>query len=182
MNISVAIFSGSLRKESYTTKLAKAFQALVPEGVTTQLVDISQLPFLNQDLEADLPQTVKDLHATIHAADAIILATPEYNRSYSAVLKNALDWGSRPAGQNAWNAKPVGVVGCTPYKLGAFGAQYHLRQVLTYLNMYTLQQPEFFLGGAAEKFDEQGLLTDAETREHIEKFWTALLNWTAKVS
>src|ERR1700712_5235559 len=172
MAIKVATFSGSLRKDSFTTKLVKAFVQLAPNEVDVNIIDISQLPLINQDLETNLPQPVKQLHSSIEQADAILLATPEYNRSYSPVLKNALDWGSRPEGQNKWKNKPTAVVGCTPYALGAFGAQNHLRQVLVYLDMYALQQPEFYLGQVAEKFDKNGDLTDQQTREKITSFWT----------
>jgi len=181
MSITVAAFSGSLRKESYTTKLVKAFQTLAPEGVNVKIINISQLPLLNQDLEENLPQVLKDLHNSIADADAILLATPEYNRSYSPVLKNALDWGSRPQGQNKWDKKPVAVVGCTPYNLGAFGAVHHLRQVLVYLNMYSLQQPEFYLANAAEKFNEKGELTDDETRKIILGLWSDFVDWIKKL-
>ncbi len=181
MSVIIAAFSGSLRKESYTTKLVKAFRQSAPENVTVEIIDISRLPLINEDLEKDLPQSVKELHGSIERADAILLATPEYNRSYSPVLKNALDWGSRPEGQNKWDAKPVAVAGCTPYALGAFGAQNHLRQVVMYLNMYPLQQPEFYLGKVAEKFNEQGELTDAPTREKIGELWAAFTRWIQKV-
>lgn len=177
MNITVAAISGSLRRESYTTKLVKAFADLAPEGVTVKLIDISALPLINEDLEADLPQSVRDLHQEISECTAVLLATPEYNRSYSPVLKNALDWGSRPDGNNVWDGKPTAIVGCTPYSLGAFGAVHHVRQVLTYLNMPTMQQPEFYLAHAADMFDEHGKLTDESTREHIEKFWVAFVAW-----
>jgi len=175
MSIHIAAFSGSLRKGSYTTRTLQAFQALAPEGVTVDIVEIGNLPLLNQDLEDDLPQTVKDLHESIKKADGILLATPEYNRSYSPVLKNALDWGSRPHGKNEWNGKPVAVLGCTPYNLGAFGAVHHLRQVLVYLNMQPLQQPEFYLAGAADKFDEQNNLKDEQTKKLIGSVWDGLL-------
>jgi chromate reductase len=181
-NIKIAAFSGSLRKGSYTTSLVKAFQKLAPNGITLNLIEIGDLPFINQDLENDLPKPVRELHATISQADAILLATPEYNRSYSPVLKNALDWGSRPQGKNKWAKKPVAVIGCTPYKLGAFGAVNHLRQVIMYLDMYPLQQPEFYLGMAGEKFNEQGELNDKETIDIIENFWTAFIAWIKKVS
>lgn len=181
MGIKVAAFSGSLRKYSFTTKLIKAFKELAPEGIEVELIDISQLPFINQDLENDLPQAVKDLHKAIAGADAILLASPEYNRSYSPVLKNALDWGSRPEGANKWRGKPVAVAGCSPYKLGAFGAVHHLRQVLTYLDMPTLQQPEFYLAKAADKFDAQDQLTDKETKQLIFKFWEAFKVFISKL-
>ncbi|SDL81450.1 NAD(P)H-dependent FMN reductase [Pedobacter sp. ok626] len=181
MSLKIAAFSGSLRKESYTTKLVKAFQHLAPNGVTVEIIDISQLPFINQDLEEDLPQQVKDLHNSIQNADAIILATPEYNRSYSPVLKNALDWGSRPAGQNKWDGKATVVLGCTPYNLGAFGAVNHLRQVLVYLNMHPVQQPEFYLAQAADKFDEQGNLIDEQTKKMITTLWTTFIELINKL-
>lgn len=171
------ILSGSLRKASFTTKLARAFVGRVPAGHSASIVDISQLPFINEDLEADLPQSVRDFHAAIKDADGVIFATPEYNRSYSPVLKNAIDWGSRPDGESAWEGMPAGVVGCTLYNLGAFGAQQHLRQVLMYLDMPTLQQPEFYLEKAAERFDENGELTDVHTGEKIDEFWAAFVAW-----
>jgi chromate reductase len=181
MSIKVAAFSGSLRKESFTTKLVKAFQQLSPADVSTELIDISTLPLMNEDLEANLPQTVKDLHTAIDRADAVLLATPEYNRSYTPSLKNALDWGSRPAGKNKWKGKPVAIVGCSPYALGAFGAVHHLRQVLVYLDMPALQQPEFYLASVAEKFDAEGKLTDADTRNRIIELWNIFIPWINKL-
>jgi len=181
MSIHIAAFSGSLRKESYTTKLVHAFRQLAPADVTVELVDISQLPLLNQDLENELPKSVQELHAAIQKADGILLATPEYNRSYSPVLKNALDWGSRPEGNNAWKGKPGVVLGCTPYNLGGFGAVHHLRQVLTYLDIRPLQQPEFYLSGAGEKFNDKGELTDARTQKLITTTWTAFIDWIGRL-
>lgn len=180
MSTNVAAFSGSLRTESFTTKLVKAFRHRAPSGVSVRIVNIGGLPLLNEDLEKNLPQPARDLHECIERADAILLATPEYNRSYSPVLKNALDWGSRPEGQNKWKNKPTAVVGCTPYMLGAFGAQNHLRQVLTYLDMPTLQQPEFYLGKVAEKFNEAGELTDPATGTKIAELWAAFMAWIKK--
>ena len=179
--IKIAAFSGSLRKKSYTTSLIHAFQKLSPTDISLELIDISPLPFINQDLEADLPGAVADLHSAIIGADAILLATPEYNRSYSPVLKNALDWGSRPQGKNKWNKKPVAFIGCSPYSMGGFGAINHLRQVAMYLNMYVLQQPEFYLSGAGDKINEQGELTDNATIELISKFWKTYIEWIKKV-
>ncbi|TSJ40608.1 NAD(P)H-dependent oxidoreductase [Mucilaginibacter corticis] len=182
MAITIAAFSGSLRKDSFTTKLIKAFKELAPEDVTVDIIDISQLPLINQDLEINLPQAVKQLHNSIEQADAVLLATPEYNRSYSPVLKNALDWGSRPEGQSKWKSKPVAVLGCTPYQLGAFGAVHHLRQVLTYLDMPAMQQPEFYLGKASDKFNGEGKLTDQETKDLIIQFWDAYIIWINKIN
>jgi chromate reductase len=181
MKIKVAAFSGSLRKDSFNTKLVKAFIKLAPGDILVDLVKIGDLPLINEDLESDLPASVRELHKSIEGADAILLATPEYNRSYSPVLKNALDWGSRPEGANKWNKKPALVIGCTPYALGAFGAQHHLRQVLVYVNMYPLQQPEFYLGKAGDKFNEKGELTDEPTRKLIGQVWDEFVQWINKV-
>ncbi|HSX08367.1 MAG TPA: NAD(P)H-dependent oxidoreductase [Candidatus Saccharimonadales bacterium] len=179
--LTVLAISGSLRAESYTTKLVHAFAALAPEGVRVNVLPVGDLPFLNEDLEADLPAPVRNLHEQIAAADAVLLASPEYNRSYSPVIKNALDWGSRPAGQNAWDGKPVAIIGCTPYTMGGSGAVHHLQQVVAYVNMHPLQQPEFYLSGAGEKFDESGKLTDASTEEHIKSYWAAFTAWAEKI-
>lgn len=180
--IKVAIFSGSLRRESYTTKLAKAFIQLAPEGVHAELITgIDDLPFFNEDLEQNPPQVVKDYHEKLKTFDAFLFATPEYNRSFTAVLKNAIDWPSRSA-DLIFYKKPAAVVGITPYNLGAFGAVHQLRQVLTYLNTYTLQQPEFHVTGAADKFSEAGELTDESTIRHIENFWREYVELMRKVA
>jgi len=176
-SINIIALSGSLRKASYTTKLAHAFIKAAPADVNIELVDISQLPLINEDLETDLPEPVRALREQVRRADAVLLVTPEYNRSYSPVMKNALDWASRPSGQNCWDGKPAAIAGCTPFTLGAFGAHHHLRQVLTYLNMPTMQQPEFYLQLVADKMNDQGDITDQSTREHIEKFWKAFVVW-----
>lgn len=182
MTVNIAAFCGSSRKESFTAKLLRAFEKLAPENVKFTLVDINELPFINEDLEAQLPSSILNLHKHIEEADAIILASPEYNRSYSPIIKNALDWGSRPEGKNKWAKKPTAILGCSPYSLGAFGAINHLRQVAMYLDMYVLQQPEFYLSKAAERFNQEGQLIDRETNEVIKKFWKAFIAWVEMVS
>jgi len=169
-----------MRKGSYNTKLAQAFISQAPEGVTAKIFDIANLPFVNEDLETNLPQSVLDLHQAINEANGVIFITPEYNRSYSPMLKNAIDWGSRPDGQNAWEGMPAAVAGATLYNLGTFGAQQHLRQVLMYLDMPTLQQPEFYLEKAAEKFSSSGILTDDHTKEKIDELWSRFMVWASK--
>lgn len=177
MSIKIIGFSGSLRKASYTTKLLEGFQALAPDSVEMDIARVDDLPMLNQDLEEQLPASVKKLHDTISSADAFIFGTPEYNRSYSPVIKNLIDWGSRPQGNNKWDKKPAAVIGCSPYSLGGFGAVHHLRQVLLYVNTYTLQQPEFYLSEAAGKMDEHGHITDTTTQKMIRDFWSVYLGW-----
>lgn len=177
----IIALSGSLRRESYTTKVVKAFGQLAPEGVTLELVGgLGELPFFNEDIESNPPKVVTDFINKLKTADAFLFATPEYNRSYSAVLKNALDWPSRNE-DLVFYQKPAAVVGVTPYSLGAFGAVHHLRQVLTYLNMYTLQQPEFHVSGAAEKLDKKGNMKDESTIRHIENFWREYEDWIRKI-
>ena len=175
MDITIAAISGSLRAESYNTKLLRAFLKVAPKGVTVKLIDIANLPFINEDLEMALPEAVRKFHETVMPVDAVLLATPEYNRSYSPAIKNALDWGPRPHGVNVWDGKPVGIVGCTPYSLGAFGAQHHLRQVVSHLNMQPLQQPEFYLERVGEKFDAEGNVIDPKTQEKITQYWSAFV-------
>jgi chromate reductase len=182
MTINIAAFCGSIRKESFTAKVLHAFENLAPGNVKFTLIDISELPFINEDLETQLPRSVINLYDHIENADAIVLASPEYNRSYSPILKNALDWGARPEGKNKWAKKPTAILGCSPYSLGAFGAVNHLRQVAMYLDMYVLQQPEFYLSKAAERFNQDGQLIDEDTRQIITNFWTAFVAWIEMVS
>ncbi|MEO8691680.1 MAG: NAD(P)H-dependent oxidoreductase [Candidatus Saccharimonas sp.] len=176
----VLAISGSLRKESLSTKLLHAFGEHAPEGIDFRQADISGLPMYNQDLELPEPDFLLAWKAQIASADAVLIVTPEYNRSMPAVLKNALDWASRPAvqsGKGQWANHPTAIAGCSPYALGAFGAVHHLRQVLTFLNMPTLQYPEFYLSQAAEKFDENGKLTDQVTIDHVDNFWTSFVEF-----
>jgi chromate reductase len=177
--------SGSLRKESYSTKLLKAFKQQAPDGYELELVDISQLPMFNEDLEKPELPAVADFKNTVKAADAVLLATPEYNRSFSPAIKNALDWGSRPivkTGERSWNGKPVGVLGSSPYVTGGFGAVHQLRQVLVFIDLIPLQQPEFYLNYVAEKFDDNGNLIDESTQERIEQFWAAFAKHIDKLT
>lgn len=177
MSIKIEAFSGSLRKESFTTKLLHAFKNSAPENISMDIIPLDKLPFINQDLESDLPKEVKDLHEAIKNADAFLFATPEYNRSYSPVLKNAIDWGSRPQGKNGWDKKPAAVVGCSPSTLGAFGAVNHLRQVLMYVNVRLMAQPEFYLANVTKMMDEKGKITDEKTQQHIDGFWKSYEAW-----
>ncbi len=165
--------SGSLRQGSYSTKLLKAFAERVPKGYDFKILDIGSLPMFNEDLLENEPAAITKFKEEVKAAAAVLLVTPEYNRSYTPVLKNALDWGSRPAAQNVWAQKPAAVAGCSPYRLGALGAAMHLRQAQVYLDLLPLQQPEFYLSMAAEKFDANDKLTDHETEQHIADLWQA---------
>ena len=176
-NRNVAVLVGSLRKESFSRKVANAMIAMAKPPLKLEIVEIGHLPFFNQDFEADLPQVVRDFKQKIESFDAVLFVTPEYNRGVPGVLKNAIDVGSRPYGKSAWSRKPAGVVSVSPGVIGAFGANHHLRQSLVFLDMPTLQQPEAYIGGAATLFDEKGTLTKDATREFLDKYLQAFAQW-----
>ncbi len=167
MSKKIYALSGSLRAGSYNTALLKAFTENAPEGVTIELLDVSAVPLYNQDAEAMFPESVNTLKEKIKSADGIIIATPEYNRSVPGMLKNVIDWTSRPYGDNAWKGIPVYVVGASVGPIAAALAQYDLKKIMLYLDARVLGQPEFYLGNAGEKFDATGTLVDASTLDHV---------------
>jgi chromate reductase len=173
----VAVFVGSLRKESLNRKMANALIRLAPDSLKLEIVEIGHLPLFNQDFEADPPQAVKDLKQRIEAADAVLFVTPEYNRSVPGVLKNAIDIGSRPYGKSSWNGKPGGVISVSPGAIGGFGANHHLRQSLVFLNVPVLQQPEAYIGNASKLFDDKGEIANDSTRDFMSKFLQAFSQW-----
>ena len=173
--------AGSLRKQSYNRAALHAAQQLVPEGVKIETFELDGIPGFNQDHEANLPEKVVLLKSRIRAADAILLVTPEYNYSIPGVLKNAIDWASRPYGDSAWNGKAVAVMGASPGATGTARAQYHLRQVFVFLNMHAVNQPEVMIGNAAQRFDAQGNLTDEKTKDLIRKLLESLVEWAARL-
>lgn len=173
----VAVVVGSLRKDSVSRKVARAIEALAPPHLTFEEVPIGDLPLYNQDDEADPPAAYATFRDRIRAADAVLFATPEYNRSAPAALKNAVDVGSRPYGHSVWNGKPAAVVSVSPGALGAFGANHHLRQSLVFLNMPTLQQPEAYVGNAFALFDENGELVNEATTEFLRSFAQTFADW-----
>jgi chromate reductase len=138
------------------------------EQMDINFINISGFPLYNQDMEAAFPEEITKLKKQIREADGVIIATPEYNRSIPGALKNMLDWTSRPYGDNPWDGKVVVTMGASPGSIGTALAQYHLKQILLYLNARLSGQPEFYVNNASEKFDKEGNLTDAKTREHIE--------------
>ncbi|MEO8847113.1 MAG: NAD(P)H-dependent oxidoreductase [Casimicrobiaceae bacterium] len=171
--LDVAIVVGSLRKESFSRKMALAIADLAPPSLKFEIVEIGQLALFNQDEEANPPPANAAFKARIQKADAVLFVTPEYNRSVPGVLKNAIDVASRPYGTSAWDGKPAAVLSLSPGALGAFGANHHLRQSLVFLNMPTLQQPEAYIGQAATLFDAAGKLANEQTREFITRFINA---------
>lgn len=173
----IAVIVGSLRKESFNLKTAKAMMKMVPESLTMELLDISGLPMFNEDLEGNPPKEWVALRKKIKEADGLLFFTPEYNRSVPGVLKNAIDVGSRPYGENSWDGKPAGVVSVSIGNICGFGANHHLRQSLTFINVPAMAQPEAYIGGAAELFDDKGELNNGSTKEFLNSFMQAFEQW-----
>ena len=169
--VKVALISGSLRKDSFSTKIAKNVGELLPEGYEAQLVEIGNLPLYNEDIdtESSVPSEYTTFRNAIKESDAVLFVTPEYNRSISGALKNALDVGSRPYGQSAWDGKPAAVISQSVGNLSGFGANHHLRQSLVFLNMPTVQQPEVYLANSPELFDENGKFKK-DTKQFLQSF------------
>ena len=167
--ISIFGFAGSLRKGSYNKALLRAAVELVPPGAKLETFDLAGIPPFNQDLEGQPPDTVKTFKQKIRAADAILIATPEYNYSIPGVLKNALDWASRPYGDNAFDGKAAAIMGASIGMTGTARAQYHLRQTFVFLNMYPLNKPEVMVPFAPNSISEQGEVTDQKTKDKIKE-------------
>ncbi|WP_374028957.1 NADPH-dependent FMN reductase [Bdellovibrio bacteriovorus] len=170
---------GGISKGSINKKLYRALKAMAPQGMEIEDFDIASLPFFTQDMENDPPDLVKKYKERIKESEAVLFVSPEYNRSFPGVLKNAIDWGSRPYGQNLWNHKPAGVIGASIGNIGTFGAQHHLRQVLAYLNMNVMGQPECYLN-VSKAFNDQGELTDENVKKLLQQYWEAYSNWIKK--
>lgn len=175
MSYTIAVLVGSLRKESLNRQLANAIAALSPAGFTFEQVPIGDLPLYDQDEEMRPPEPVKTLKAAITAASGVLFVTPEYNRSISGVLKNAIDHGSRPYGQSVWKGKPAGVMGASPGAPGASMAQQHLKNILSYLDMPTLGQPEVYLQVTKGVFNDKGELADEGTKKFLTDWMKAFV-------
>jgi chromate reductase, NAD(P)H dehydrogenase (quinone) len=179
--VKVVAMSGSLRKASYNTAALRAAKELAPDGMSIDIADVSQLPLYNEDVKAQgFPPPAQALRAQIAAADALLFATPEYNYSLPGLLKNAIDWASRPP-DVPMLGKPVAMLGASPGILGTARAQYHLRQICVFLDMHPVNKPEVFIAQAASKFDAEGRLTDQMARDLIGQLLTALRDWTLKL-
>jgi chromate reductase len=179
--IKILGIAGSLRKESYNKMALRAAQKLAPEGTEVEIFDIAGIPGFNQDEERNAPARVSELKEKVRAADAILFVTPEYNYSVPGVLKNAIDWASRPYGDNAWMGKPVAIMGASIGMLGSGRAQYHLRQMFVFLNMYAVNQPEVMIANATQKFDKDGKLTDEAAGKLIMQLLANLRDWARKL-
>jgi NAD(P)H-dependent FMN reductase len=175
--ISVAVLVGSLRRESYTRKIAEAAIERAGTGLSCVIFEIGDLPHYNQDLDETPPAAWTRFRAEVGAADAVLFFTPEYNRSFPGVLKNAIDIGSRPQGHNLWDKMPAGVVSVTPYRLGGMAANHALRQTFVFLNMTVMQQPEAYIGQAADALDEHGRVKDDKIGDLLGQFMSGFENW-----
>lgn len=174
-------FAGSLRTGSYNKALLHASANFIPEDVDLEIFDIDGIPAFNQDIENDIPNKVKDFKSKIREADAILISTPEYNYSVPGVLKNAIDWASRPYGDNPFDGKPVAIMSASIGMLGGARAQYHLRQIFVFLNMYPINGPEVIVPFAQDKFDVNGKLIDENTQKFLRQLIQNLVNWTRRL-
>ncbi len=154
---------------------------LLPENVSLEIFDIDGIPLFNQDIEKDMPIKVEEFKSKIRNADAILIATPEYNYSVPGVLKNAIDWASRPYGDNAFDGKPAAIISASVGMLGGARAQYHLRQTFVFLNMYPVNGPEVILPFAQDKFDSNGKLTDENAKKFLKQLLQNLVDWTIRL-
>jgi chromate reductase len=176
-------FAGSLRKNSYNKLLLEASRKLLPDYVTMESFDISRIPLYNQDTEvAGIPEPVKDFKERIQNADAILIATPEYNHSYPGVLKNAIDWASRPYGNNSFSGKPAAVISASPGTFGGFAAREQLKQVLLALNMHLTIQPAVVVASAHQKFDQNGDLVDSDSVKFLKQLLANLVSLANLIS
>ncbi|HEX7258488.1 MAG TPA: NAD(P)H-dependent oxidoreductase [Nitrososphaeraceae archaeon] len=180
-NLKVLGFAGSLRVGSYNKSLLRTAADLMPEEVNLEIFDIDGIPVFNQDIENDMPKKVQDFKSKIREADAILIATPEYNYSVPGVLKNAIDWATRPYGDNPFNEKPVAIMSASVGMLGGARAQYHLRQIFVFLNMYPINGPEVIVTFAQDKFDANGKLIDENTQKYLRQLLQNLVNWTRQL-
>ena len=169
----VAVLVGSLRKQSYNRKMAKALVELAAPDLLLEIVEIGDLPLYDEDAEKAPPPAWVRFRREVSAAQAVLFVTPEYNRSVPGVLKNAIDVGSRPYGQSVFSRKPAAIVSVSPGAIGGFGANHHLRQSLVFLDMPTLQQPEAYIRGAAKLFDDEGRLMNEDSKTFMCKFLAA---------
>jgi chromate reductase len=174
--------AGSLRNESYNRGVLRAATQLVPDGAVIDIFELDGIPAFNQDDEQSPPEKVVELKQRIRESDAILFVTPEYNYSVPGVLKNAIDWASRPYGDSAWSGKPAAIMGASVGAIATARAQYHLRQIMVFLDMHPLNQPEVMIGNCADKFNEQGDLADEKTKGFIKDQLQTLVEWTKKLS
>jgi chromate reductase len=173
---------GSLRRGSYNQAALRAAKLLVPANSEIDLFQLDEIPMFNEDDEKSPPSSVVELKERIRRADAVLIVTPEYNYSIPGILKNAIDWASRPHGDSAWSGKSAAIMGASLGAIGTARAQYHLRQIFVTLNLFTLNQPEVMIADAADRFDEDGNLIHEPTKQLIQELLKNLVEWTRRIS
>jgi chromate reductase, NAD(P)H dehydrogenase (quinone) len=173
--------SGSLRNESFNKALLEEARVMLPARVTMQITDISNLPIYNRDMESDLPVAVRVFKEEIRETDAILFASPEYNRLISAALRNVIEWGNRPEDYNVWDGKPAAIISASTGVRGGARSQLHLRQVLVDLNICAMKGPELFLGDARQAFDLSCKLIDERAKARLKSVVEHLVDWTTKI-
>lgn len=180
----IGVIVGSLRRDSFSLAVAKAAVSVAPEALSLKFIEIGDLPMFNQDFDDDgtTPDSWVRFRNEIKELDGVIFVTPEYNRSFPAVLKNAIDIASRPYGSNAWDGKAGGIISVTPGGLGAFGANHHLRQPMTFLNVFMLQQPEAYISNVADQLNDKGEFADENSLGYLKNYMEAFSQWVNKVS
>jgi chromate reductase, NAD(P)H dehydrogenase (quinone) len=176
----IAAFIGSLRKDSINLKLTRALAKLQSDRLDIEIVPLHDLPMYNDDLLSDPPAAVTRLKQKIRFADGVLLVTPEYNRSVSPVIKNAIDWGTRPMGENSWSGKPAGIIGASPGAIGTASAQNHLRSIAPVVGLVLMASPELYLSYKPEAFDDEDNIADEKTRGFLNGYLSALHDWVAK--
>ena len=173
----IGVLIGSLRKESFNRKVAMTLMHLAPKSLDMELIEIGALPLFNQDLEATPPKEWVAFREKLVPLNGFLITTPEYNRSYPAAIKNALDVGSRPYGSNLWDSKPCAIVSASVGAIGGFGANQHLRQSMVFLNAPCMQQPEVYLSYVDKLFDEKGQMNNEATKNFLGQFMQTYANW-----
>lgn len=182
MSKTIGIITGSLRKNSFSGSIADYVKDHAPAGYEFKVINIGGLPLYNQDYDGENPDGYEAFRNEVKALDGVLFITPEHNRSIPAALKNALDIGSRPYGESVWNGKPGAVISLSPGGIGGFGANHHLRQILAFLNVLTLAQPEAYIGSYHTLIDENGVLSNEGTKEFLNGFLSDFAAWVEKVS
>jgi len=182
MKKSIGIIVGSLRRDSFSKAIARNILNLLPDDFHGEMIEIGHLPLFNQDYDDDgnTPDSYILFRQKIKEMDGFLFVTPEYNRSYPAVIKNALDIASRPYGQNAWNEKPGAIVSVSPGRLSAFGANHHLRQVMVFLNIYMMQQPEAYIGNVDAMLGKDGVVNDDKSQQFLQSIVDAFGIWVKR--
>ncbi|MDI6619290.1 MAG: NAD(P)H-dependent oxidoreductase [Clostridiales bacterium] len=183
-NKTIGVFVGSLRKASFSRAIANFVSSLAPENFKMNIIDLADLPMYNQDLddEGRPPESWTKFRTKIKPLDGCLFVTPEYNRSVPAVLKNALDVGSRPYGQNAWSGKAGGIISVSPGSLGAFGANHHLRQSMVFLNILLLQQPEAYIRNVSSILNEKGDVVNESMKKFLQQYMDSFVKWVNTIS